>query len=266
MNFAEHSIVHPGARIDQDVIIEPFVIIEQDVQIGKGTTIASHAVIKNGTRIGKHCNIHEGAIIGGDPQDQKYKGEPTLLLIDDHVTIREYCTINRGTRAKGETLVKRGALIMAYCHVAHDCLIKEGAVLSNNVQLAGHVTIGERAIIGGMTAVQQFLHIGDHTFIGGGTLVRKDVPPYIRVAREPLSYVGVNTIGLRRRGFSDKDIHLIQEIYRILFVKNHNLSQGLDQLREVIDPHPIKEEIISFVVGSEKGIIRGFKQTSIDEN
>ena len=265
MTLYPHSIVHPNARIGSDVIIEPFVTVEEDVVIGDGTYISAHACIKNGTRIGKNCKIFQGAIIGSDPQDQKYQDEKTYLIIEDEVTIREFCTINRGTQAAGETVIKRGALIMAYSHVAHDCLIDEHAILANNVQMAGHVYVGVHAIVGGMTAVQQFVRLGGHSFVGGGTLVRKDVPPYIKVAREPLSYVGVNTIGLKRRGFIRADILLIQDIYRILFVKNHNLSKGLQAMNTQIPDCLIKEEITEFIAKSRNGIIRGFRQLNGDD-
>jgi len=203
--------------------------------------------------------------VGGDPQDLKYTDEKTFLEISDDVTIREYCTINRGTRATGVTQIKKGALVMAYAHVAHDCLVDEYAVLANNVQLAGHVYIGVHAIVGGMTAVQQFIKIGDHSFIGGGTLVRKDVPPYIRVAREPLSYIGVNKIGLKRRGFDNETIKQINDIYRILFVKHDNLSIGLRRINNEIKNSHLKEEILEFVAKSDKGIIRGFRQMRNDD-
>ncbi len=265
MSKSPHAIIHPDAIIGDRVSIDPFVTIEADVHIGDDTWIGSQAYIKSGTRIGKNCRIFHGAIIGGDPQDLKFRDEKTYLEISDEVIIREYCTINRGTRATGVTQIKKNALIMAYAHVAHDCMIDEFAVLANNVQLAGHVYIGAHAIVGGMTAVQQFVQIGDHAFIGGGTLVRKDVPPYIRVAREPLSYVGVNKIGLKRRGFDTQSINMINDIYRILFVKHRNLSIALRHLDRAITDSPLKEEILEFIAKSEKGIIRGFRQVRSDD-
>lgn len=265
MSEFPNSIIDPNAQIGKNVRIDPFTIVESDVIIGDNTWIGAHAFIKSGTRIGRNCKIFHGAIVGGDPQDLKFKDEKTYLEISDDVSIREYCTINRGTRATGSTQIKKGALIMAYAHVAHDCLIDEYAILANNVQLAGHVYIGVHAIIGGMTAVQQFIQIGDHAFVGGGTLVRKDVPPYIRVAREPLSYVGVNKIGLKRRGFSKEQVAHIGDIYRFLFVKHHNLSIGLRRMNKEIKESPIKEEVREFIAKSTKGIIRGFKQLRNDD-
>ena len=247
------------------MVIEPFSIIEEDVVIGDGSMIQAHTTIKSGTRIGKNCKIFQGAIIGGDPQDLKYQDEKTYLEIGDEVTIREYCTINRGTRATGVTKINKGALIMAYTHVAHDCLIDEYSILANNVQLAGHVYIGVHAIVGGMTAVQQFVKIGDHAFVGGGTLVRKDIPPYIKVAREPLSYIGVNRIGLRRRGFDVETIQRLSDIYRVLFVKHTNLSIGLRTARRRFSGLPQLVEIEEFIAKSEKGIVRGFRQMRSDD-
>lgn len=265
MSEFPNSIVHPNAQLGSNVKIDPFSIIEEDVVVGDNTWIGAHAYVKSGTRIGNNCKIYHGAIVGGDPQDLKFKDEKTHLEISDDVTIREYCTINRGTRATGSTQIKRKALIMAYSHVAHDCLVDEHAILANNVQLAGHVYVGAHAIIGGMTAVQQFVQIGDHAFVGGGTLVRKDVPPYIRVAREPLSYVGVNKIGLRRRGFSKAQIRHISNIYRYLFVKHHNLSLGMRKMAKEIEDDAVKEEIMEFIAKSNKGIIRGFRQIRSDD-
>ena len=265
MSHSPLAVIHASAHIGHETVIEPFAVIEDDVIVGDRCHIGAHANIKSGTRIGDGTKVLQGAIVGGDPQDLKYKDEKTYLNIGNHVTIREYATINRGTLATGKTVIKDHALIMAYTHVAHDCLIDEYAVLANNVNLAGHVYVGTYAIIGGMTAVQQFVRIGDHSFIGGGTLVRKDVPPYIKVAREPLSYVGVNSIGLRRRGFERSAIAHIQDIYRILFVKNHNLAKGLRQLESDIEDSVVKTEVIEFIAKSEKGVIRAFRQIRGDD-
>jgi acyl-[acyl-carrier-protein]--UDP-N-acetylglucosamine O-acyltransferase len=265
MSISNLAVIHPSAQIGDNVTIEPFAIIDQDVIIGDHTWIGAQVNIRKGTRLGKACRIHQGAIVGGITQDLKYAREKTTLEIGDEVTIREYCTINKSTTANGSTQIKKGALIMAYAHIAHDCLIDQYAIISNNVQLAGHVYVGAHAIVGGMTAVQQFILIGDHAFIGGGTLVRKDVPPYIRVAREPLSYVGVNKIGLRRRGYSPSDIKHISDIYRILMVKHQNLSKGMKTLHTEISDSAYKEEIIEFILKSQRGIIRGFRRISNDE-
>ncbi len=265
MSVHSSAIIHPRAELGRDITVGPFAVIEAEVQIGDGTTIHSQATIKSGTKIGRNCKVYQGAVVGGDPQDLKFKDEKTYLEIADDVSIREYCTINRGTKATGVTQINKGALIMAYSHVAHDCLIDEYAILANNVQLAGHVFVGVHGIVGGMTAIQQFVKIGDHAFVGGGTLVRKDVPPYIRVAREPLSYIGVNRIGLRRRGFDVETIKKISDIYRVLFVKHSNLSIGLRHAKQSFDGHPLYEEITEFIAKSEKGIVRGFRQMKSDD-
>jgi UDP-N-acetylglucosamine acyltransferase len=260
MTISPLAVVHPEADIGQDVIVEPFVTIEKGVVIGDRCHIKSHAIIMAGTSMGRDCRIFPGAIVGGDPQDLKYQGEKTSLIIHDHVTIREYCTINRGTIAAGKTEIREHALIMAYTHVAHDCVVGAYSVLANGVNLAGHVVIGDYAIIGGMTAVQQFVSIGESCFVGGGTLVRKDVPPYIKSAREPLAYMGVNTVGLKRRGFTLVQINHIKDIYRSIFVKHKNVSIGMEEVEAMIMESSEKEKIMSFIQNSGQGMLRGFKQ------
>ena len=260
MKISSHAIIHPGASIAQDVVVGPFAIIESEVEIGENTIISAHAVIKSGTRIGRNCSIHEGSVIGGDPQDLKYEGERTTLVLEDGVTVREFCTLNRGTKAKGETRIKTNALIMAYSHVAHDVTIGQNAILSNCSQIAGHVIVEDFAILGGMTAVQQFVRIGRFAYIGGGTLVRKDVPPYIKAAREPLSFMGVNVIGLNRRSVDKKVIQEIEDAYRILFIKNSNLSIGLEEVKRSMHDSEVTEEILDFIEKSQNGIIKGFKK------
>ncbi len=258
-------MVDQDAQVGAGVTIEPFVTIHGDVIIGDNCIIKSHAVIMNGTRLGRSCSIYQGAIVGGLPQDLKYSGEQTELIIEDHVTIREYCTINKGTAASGETRIKSHALIMAYVHVAHDCNIGHHAIIANSVNLAGHVIIGNYAVVGGMTAVQQFVHIGESAFIGGGGLVRKDVPPYVKAAREPISYVGVNSVGLRRRNFSLHRINGIKDIYRSLFVRHKNISFGLEEIEVTLPESREKDEIVGFIKNSKHGLIRGFRQTKRDD-
>ncbi|MEM7485162.1 MAG: acyl-ACP--UDP-N-acetylglucosamine O-acyltransferase, partial [Bacteroidota bacterium] len=211
------AYVHPGAKIAKNVVIEPFTTIHNNVTIGEGTWIGSNVTIMEGARIGKNCNIFPGAVISATPQDLKYKGEETTVLIGDNTTIRECATINKGTADRMKTIIGNNCLIMAYCHVAHDCFIGDGCIFSNNSTLAGHVTIGTNVVLAGMVAVHQFVSIGNHAFVTGGSLVRKDVPPYVKAAREPLSYVGINSIGLRRRGFTADKIREVQNIYRILY-------------------------------------------------
>ena len=209
------SSINPLAKIARNVVIEPFVCIEKNVEIGSGTWIGSNVTIMEGARIGKNCEIFPGAVISAIPQDLKFDGEASLAIIGDNTIIRECATVNRATSATGKTVVGDNCLIMAYAHIAHDCYVGNHSIIVNNVALGGHVTIGEHAIIGGLTAVHQFVNIGDHTMISGGSLVRKDVPPFIKAGREPLSFIGINSIGLRRRNFSEDEIQEIQEIFLI---------------------------------------------------
>lgn len=253
------AYIHPDAVIGDNVVIEPFVNIHADVVIGDGTWIGANVTIMGGTRVGRDCKIFPGAVLGGVPQDLKYKGEETQLVVGDGVTIREYCTLNRGTSASFQTVIGAHSFLMAYVHVAHDCVIGQHCILANNVNLAGHITVGDYAILGGLVAVHQFVQIGAHVIVGGGSLVTKDIPPYVKAARTPLSYVGVNAIGLRRRGFSSPDIHAIQDIYRVLYVQGLNTSQALARLA-TLDIHPrYQAEIVAFVQQSERGIMKGFR-------
>ena len=257
MSLHPRAHVHEKALVGKNVKVDPFALIEEDVEIGDGTWIGPHAVIMSGTRIGEDCKVFPGAVLGADPQDLKYDGEPSALEIGNRVTVREYCTLNRGTRARGITSIMHDTLIMAYCHVAHDCHIGNNVVIANAVNLAGHVEIGDHAIIGGMSAVQQFVKIGSHTYIGGGTMVRKDVPPYVKAAREPLTYMGVNSVGLRRREFSEGDIRVIQDAYRILFIKGATLKESIDQLTTDMPSGFVRDEILTFVRSSRNGLLRG---------
>ncbi len=254
------SFVHSGAKIDKSVVIEPFVTIESNVVIGKGTWIGSNVTIMEGARIGENCRIFPGAVISAIPQDLKFNGEDSIVEIGDNSTIRECATVNRGTSATGKTIIGKNCLLMAYSHVAHDCNIGDNCVIVNGVALAGHVTIGDFAILGGNSAVHQFVTIGRHAMISGGSLVRKDVPPFVKAAREPLSYIGVNSIGLRRREFTEEKINEIQDIYRILFQKKNNNSQAILKIEAELKSTPERDEIISFIKNSGRGIMKGYKQ------
>lgn len=249
--------IHPDARIGPNVKIGSFTTIHGDVEIGEGTEIMSNVVIMDGARIGKNCRIFPGAVISAIPQDLKFAGEITTAEIGDNTTVRECVTINRGTADKQKTVVGSNCLLMAYTHLGHDVIVGNNCILANAASIAGHVTIHDFAILEGVVAVQQFLSIGAHAFVAGGSLVRKNVPPYVKAAREPLSYAGVNTIGLRRRGFSDDKIAMIENAYRMLFVQNKNMSRGLAAIETEIPDSPEKEEIVAFIRSSEKGIIRG---------
>lgn len=252
------AYIHPGAKIATNVVIEPFTTIHNNVKIGSGTWIGSSVTIMEGARIGKNCRIFPGAVISAIPQDLKFEDEDSLTVIGNEVTIRECVTINRGTKAYGKTEIGDHCLIMATAHVAHDCIIKNNVILVNAVTLAGHVEIGEYAIVGGLAGVHQFIHIGKHAMISGGSLVRKDVPPYVKAAKEPLSYIGINSIGLRRRGFDTGKINEIQNIYRILFQKNNNTTQASRILEAELDATPERDEILEFIKNSQRGIMKGY--------
>ena len=252
------AFVHPGAKIAKNVVIEPFATIHSNVVIGEGTWIGSNVTIMEGARIGKNCSIFPGAVISAIPQDLKFQDEETVAVIGDNTTIREYVSINRGTVDRGKTVIGNNCLIMAYCHIAHDCIVGDNCIFSNNSTLAGHITVGDYVILAGMTAVHQFCMIGDHAFVTGGSLVRKDVPPYVKAAREPLSYVGINSIGLRRRGFDSKKISEIQNIYRLLYQKNYNNTQASRIIEAEMEATPERDEILQFIKNSKRGIMKGY--------
>lgn len=259
MTKPKYQSISPVAKLGSKVEVGPFTVIEDDVEIGENTWIGPHVTINNGVRIGSNCKIYAGAVLGSDPQDLKYEGEETFLRIGNNVTIREYCTINKGTRANNHTILEDGCLIMAYVHIAHDCIIGKEAIIANSTNFGGHVEIGKYAIISAMVAIHQFVKVGEYSMVGGGSLVRKSVPPYIKAAREPLSYVGVNSIGLRRRGFSNKRIHHIQDIYRILYVKGYNIQHALDRIEATIEATADREAILKFVQEADRGVMRGFR-------
>lgn len=252
------AYVHPGAKIAKNVVIEPFATIHNNVVIGEGTWIGSNVTIMEGARIGKNCSIFPGAVISAVPQDKKFNDEDTLTVIGDNTTIRECVTINRGTTDRMKTVVGNNCWIMAYCHIAHDCIVGDNCIFSNNSTLAGHINVGEYVILAGMAAIQQFCSIGNHAFVTGGSLVRKDVPPFVKAGREPLSYVGINSIGLRRRGFSTEKIREIQDIYRILYQKNYNNSQAVAIIEAEMQATAERDEILEFIKNSQRGIMKGY--------
>jgi len=213
-----------------------------------------------GARIGKNCKIFPGAVISAIPQDLKFAGEDTIVKIGNNVTIREFATINRGTKASYETVVGDNTLLMAYVHIAHDCVVGSNVIMANAAMLAGHCIVDDWAIIGGMVPVHQFCHVGTHAIIAGGTGVGKDVPPYTKAARNPLSYVGVNSIGLRRRGFTPEVINKIQEIYRIIFIRGYNVSQAVEIIEAQVEATPERDEILSFIANSSRGIMKGYSK------
>ncbi len=252
------AYIHPQAKIARNVVIEPFATIHKNVEIDEGTWIGSHVTIMEGARIGKNCKIYPGAVISSTPQDLKFGGEETTAIIGDNTVVREFVTVSRGTADKYKTEVGKNCLLMAYVHVAHDCVIGNNCILANGVQLAGHVVIDDYVVIGGSSAVHQFVKIGPHVMVSGGSLVRKDVPPYTKAAREPLSYCGINSIGLRRRGFSNEKINEIQEVYRHIFLRGINNSKALDMVELEMPSSRERDLIINFIRNSDRGIMKGF--------
>lgn len=254
----ETSFVSPKATIGNNATISPFCYIDEDVVIGNNCYLYPRVTILKGTRIGDNCTIFPGAVVGAIPQDLKYKGEDSLLEIGDHVTIRECCTLNRGTVYSGTTKIGDHCMLMAYCHVAHDCIIGNHVIMSNAVNLAGHVEIGEHTILGGLVAVHQFSKIGSYVMIGGAAKVRKDIPPYIKADRDPISFVGVNSIGLKRHGFDSKRIDTIKEIYHHLFIRHKNLDTATSTIKEQFSSSEDLNSVLHFISSSDRGILRGY--------
>ncbi len=253
--------IHPKAHIGNNVTIKPFTHIEEDVVIGDNCIIGPNVSINSGARIGKNCTIHSGAVIAGEPQDLKFRGEPSTVTIGDHTVIRECVTINRGTALdRGNTSIGSHVVLMAYSHIAHDCVIGDHAILANSTQMGGHVHIGKHAFLGGTTAIHQFVKIGEHSMIAGGALVRKDVPPYVTAGRDPLSYLGVNSTGLRRRGFSNEKINELQDIYRVFYISGLNNTNALEKIKTELFPTAERDEIIRFIEKSTRGLMRGGKE------
>jgi UDP-N-acetylglucosamine acyltransferase len=261
-----HTYIHPDAKLATNVKIDPFTVIHQNVEIGEGTWIGSNVTIMDGARIGKNCRIFPGAVISAIPQDLKYEGEHSTVEIGDNTTVREFVTINRGTKDRGKTAVGKNCLIQAYSHIAHDCSVGNNCILTNNTQMAGHVEMGDWAILAGMCAVHQFVKIGQHAYIGGGSLVGKDVPPYIKAGRTPLSYAGVNSVGLKRRGFTIDRINHILDIYRVLYNKGLNTSQALEFIEEEFQATDERDEIVTFIRESDRGIIKRSTKGNNDDD
>lgn len=252
------AAVDKRAIIGKNVTVEPFTTIAADVQIGDGTWIGPNVTIMDGARIGKNCKIFPGTVISAIPQDLKFDGEDTQVIIGNDTTIRESVTINRGTKAAGSTRIGDHCLIMATSHVAHDCILGDHVIVVNGCGIAGHVEIGDFTVMGGLSAVHQFCKIGKHVMISGGTLVRKDIPPYIKVAREPMSYAGINSVGLRRRGFTNEKIFEIQTIYRYIFQMKMNVAQATAYVEKEMLSTAERDEILQFIQNSPRGIVKGY--------
>lgn len=250
--------VHPDAKIGNNVVIEPFATVQGDVVIDDNSWVGPNAILWDGTRLGKNVKIYPGASVSSVPQDLKFAGEKTETFIGDNSVVREAVTISRGTSDKFKTVIGKNCLLMAYVHVAHDCMIGNNCILVNAVQVAGHVTIEDWAIIGGASALHQFVKVGSHVMVSGGSLVRKDVPPFTKAAREPLTYAGINTVGLRRRQFTSEKISEIQEIYRYIFLKGLNNSKALDMVEREVPSSAERDYIVDFIRTSERGIMKGY--------
>jgi UDP-N-acetylglucosamine acyltransferase len=249
--------IHPDAKLGRNTVVEPFAYIQADVVIGDDCWIGPNTVIMDGARIGNRCKVFPGAVISAVPQDLKFSGEVTTTEIGDNTTIRECVTLNRGTVDKHKTVIGSNCLLMAYVHVGHDSEVGDNVILANSVNISGHVIIEDWAILEGYVGVGQFVHIGAHAFIGGQTGVRKNVPPFVKAAREPLAYVGVNSIGLSRRGYSREQVLRIEDIYRTLYVKGLNVSNALGVIEKEAPEGEEKEQILKFIRSSKDGIIRG---------
>jgi UDP-N-acetylglucosamine acyltransferase len=255
--------IHPTAQIDRqaqigdNVSIGPFAFVEGDVIIEDGTQLGPHVYIADGARIGKNCKIHNGTVVATLPQDLKFGGEKTLFEIGDETVVREFCTLNRGTLAHGKSSIGSHCLLMAYAHVAHDCSVGDHVIMANGVQLGGHVTIEDWAIIGGMSPVHQFCKVGQHCMIGGGFRAIQDVPPYILASEEPLRYCGLNSVGLKRRGFSEETTMTLKRAYRLLYRSGLNVTQAVAQIREQVEQIPEVVNVLKFIEASDRGILRG---------
>ena len=255
MDKEPQNMISTKAKIHDSVKIGAYCIIEEDVSIGKGTVINPYVQIMSGTNIGENNIIHQGSIIGGNPQDLKYKGEKTSLSIGNNNVIREFCTLNRGTEHSGKTSIGNDCLLMAYVHVAHDCIINDKVILANGVQLGGHSVIEYHATVGGMTPVHQFCKVGEHSFIGGGRVVLQDVPPFILATGEPLQYSGINSIGLRRRNFKDNVRASIKKAYNYIYRSKMNTKQAIEYIKNNLDQTAEMKTIIKFINNSDRGII-----------
>ncbi|HER10233.1 MAG TPA: acyl-ACP--UDP-N-acetylglucosamine O-acyltransferase [Bacteroides sp.] len=250
--------IHPGAKIAADVVVEPFSTIYEDVEVGPGSWIGPNVVIMNGARLGKNVKIFPGAVISGDPQDKKYEGEYSTLEIGDNTVIREYVTLNKGTKTREKTVIGKDCLIMSYVHIAHDCHLSDRVIMGSYAGLAGEVDVDSYAIISPGSLVHQFVRIGTHVMIQGGSKVTKDVPPYALAGRDPVSFTGINSIGLRRRGFDNDVIYAIQEVYRIIYQRGLNISDAVDFVEANLPASRERDDIILFIRESKRGIIRGY--------
>ncbi len=257
-NISPLAHVHPNAKIGESVVIEPFAFVDDNVEIGDGTLVMSNANIRFGARIGKNCRIFPGAVISAIPQDLKFVGEDTLAIVGDNTTVRECATVNRGTKSRGETRVGNNCLLMAYSHLAHDCIVKNNVIIGNATQVAGEVEIDDFAILSGGCLVHQFTCIGRNVMVQGGSRIGKDLPPFIMAGREPISYVGLNSVGLRRHQFTSEQINEIQEVYRYVYQAGYNTTDALRKIEEELPESELRNVIVGFIRASKRGIVRGY--------
>lgn len=255
--ISPHAIVHPDAKIGPGVRIDAFAIVEDNVEIGENTHIHPAAIVRYGARIGSHCEIHPQAVISGEPQDLKFVGEETVAIVGDHTIVRECATINRGTASAGLTKVGSHTLLMAYSHVAHDCFVGDHVIIGNATQVAGEVHIDDHAIVSGGALIHQFVRISQHVMIQGGSRIVKDIPPYTLIGREPAMYCGINIVGLRRRGFTNDQVFLINDIYRTLYNRGLNNSEAIEIIEKECDSCFERDLILNFIKSSKRGIVRG---------
>jgi len=253
--FHKTALINNNAQIGKNVTIGPFSIIDDNVIIGDNTVVYPYVHIKSNTIIGKNNKIFQGSVLGEDPQDLKYNGEKTFLEIGDNNTIRENCTLNKGTSHANKTIIGSNCLLMAYVHIAHDCIIDDRVILANGVQLGGHVEIGYHVTVGGMTPVHQFCKIGEHAFIGGGRIALQDIPPYILATGEPLQYAGINSVGLRRRKFSIDARNNIKKAYKLIYKSNLNVKQAIEAIKKNLKLTDEINKILIFLKDSDRGLI-----------
>ncbi len=253
--------IHPTAVIDRDaelgrdIVIGPYAVVGPGVKLGDGTRVKPHAVIERNAIVGPGCEIGVGAVIGGDPQDLKYRGEPTRVEVGEGTHIREYVTVNRGTAATGRTVIGRGCYLMSYAHVAHDCVLEDDVTLANAVQLGGHVHLEAQSSIGGSSAVHQFARVGTWAFVGGGSRVAQDVPPYAKAAGSPLKLYGINAVGLRRAGLSSECRLALKHAFRLLFNSDLTTSEAIDRLRSGGPAFPEVARLLDFFGETERGVL-----------
>lgn len=257
-NISSNAFIHANAQLGKNVTVEPFAYIDDNTIIGDNTHVMSNANIRSGARIGENCIIHPGAVVSGLPQDLKFHGEESIAIIGNNTTIRECVTVSRGTASKGKTVVGDHCLLMAYSHIAHDCVLHNNIIIGNATQLAGEVEVDDFAILSGGVLVHQFTRIGEHVMIQGGTRLGKDIPPYIIAGRDPVSYAGINLVGLRRRGYSNEKINQIQEIYRLIYQSGYNFTDATRKIEEELEKTPESELIVDFIRSSPRGIVRGY--------